>query len=190
MTEPERKCRMKTGARSFKQGQPRSNSGFSLFELIVTIAVVAILAAFAIPAMREFQIRTTVTATTNELIVALNMARAEAVKRGRNVSIVAESGNWNNGWSVQEVGSAEILLRREALPLNYQITSASTGGGASTAVLFNSTGALVAATAFDFNVCRPSDSPDATKSRRVIISGAGAIRSRRDTTGSPAAACS
>ncbi len=181
---------MKTGALKLQQGQPRSNSGFTLFELIVTIAVVAVLAAFAIPAMREFQIRTTVTATTNELIVALNMARAEAVKRGRNVSIVAESGNWNNGWSVQEADTAEILLQRAALPQNYRITAASTGGGANTTLQFNSTGALVTATGFDFNVCRPSDSPSATHSRRVIISGAGAIRSRRDTTGSPAAACS
>jgi type IV fimbrial biogenesis protein FimT len=181
---------MKTGALKSQQGQPRSNSGFSLFELIVTIALVVILAAFALPAMREIQVRTTVTATTNELVVALNMARAEAVKRGRNVSIVAEGGNWNNGWSVQEAGTVEAILRRAALPQNYQITAASTGGGANTAVLFNSTGALVAATGFDFNVCRPTDSPSAAESRRIIISGAGAIRSRRDTTGSPAAACS
>jgi type IV fimbrial biogenesis protein FimT len=173
-----------------KEGQRRSNLGVTLFELIVTIAIIAILGAFALPAMRELQVRTTVTATTNELVVALNMARAEAVKRGRNVSIVAEGGNWNNGWSVQEVGAIEAILRRAALPQNYRITAASTGGGASTAVLFNGAGALVAATSFDFNVCRPSDSPSAAESRRIIINGAGSIRSRRDTTGSPAAACS
>jgi len=170
--------------------QQGANAGFSLLELLVTIAIIAILAAFAVPAMREVQIRTTVTATTNALVVALNIARAEAVKRGRNVSIVAEGGNWSNGWTVQEAGATEQLLSGAALPNDYQITAVSSGGGANTAVLFNSTGALVAATSFDLNICRPTYSPNATQSRRVIINAVGGIRSRRDTTGSPAAACS
>ncbi|MBO9662411.1 GspH/FimT family pseudopilin [Dokdonella sp.] len=75
-------------------------SGFTLVELLVTISIVAILAALAFPSYREFSVRMTVTDNTNSLIGALNAARSEAVKRGRAAAVIANGGNWNNGWQV------------------------------------------------------------------------------------------
>ena len=79
--------------------RPR-HQGFTLIELIIAVALVAILAAIALPSFREFSTRMTVTDNTNNLIGALNMARAEAVKRGRAAALIANDGDWNKGWQV------------------------------------------------------------------------------------------
>ncbi|MBL0222783.1 MAG: GspH/FimT family pseudopilin [Xanthomonadales bacterium] len=74
--------------------------GFTLLELLIAVAVVGVLVAMALPSFREFNIRTQVTQLTNELVHDLTMARTEAVKRGRDVVVKANS-SWSNGWSVK-----------------------------------------------------------------------------------------
>lgn len=83
----------------------RPAAGFTLVELLVTISIVAILAALAFPSYREFSVRMAVSDNTNSLVAALNAARSEAVKRGRAAAVIANGGNWNNGWQV--VAAAE-----------------------------------------------------------------------------------
>ena len=83
-----------------------------MIELLITIAVVAIAAAIALPSFREFNIRMAVTSTTNDLVHAVTLARAEAAKRGTNVTVSA-TGSWTNGWTVETGG--EIILQHAAL---------------------------------------------------------------------------
>lgn len=79
--------------------------GFTLLELMVTIAVLAILTTIAIPNFRDLVQSNRVTTQANELVSALTFARMEAVKRGRNVRVAVAVAN--PGWTVTvtEVGN-------------------------------------------------------------------------------------
>ena len=160
--------------------------GFTMIELLITIAIIAIATAIALPSFREFNIRMAVTSTTNDLVHAVNLARAEAAKRGTNVTVAA-TGSWTNGWTV--MSGADTILEHGALAPSYTIQSKSTGGGSDTVITFQPTGNLLMATAFDLNVCRPTSDTDAAQSRRVTIQGSGTASSRRNVTGSPAGSC-
>lgn len=160
-----------------------------MMELIMTLVVISILMALAAPAMQEFRIRANVSATTNDLVAALNLARAEAVKRGRDVAVIAASGDWNDGWAVRVVSVTGDLNVRGALDPDYSIATRPIGGGTTDQVTFGATGALRGATGFEISVCRPTFSPGAEQSRWITVAATGAIRSRRNTTLSPAGDC-
>ena len=67
----------------------RRASGFTVVELVIAVAIVALLAALALPSFREVGVRMAVTDNTNDLVGALNVARSEAVKRGRAAAVIA-----------------------------------------------------------------------------------------------------
>ncbi|WP_423820881.1 GspH/FimT family pseudopilin [Salinisphaera sp. SPP-AMP-43] len=82
--------------------------GFTLLELLVTMAVAVILVTVAVPSYRGIVARNTLAANVNDLIGALNYARSEAVSRGRTVYVCAShdqrscshDGDWSRGWLV------------------------------------------------------------------------------------------
>jgi type IV fimbrial biogenesis protein FimT len=85
----------------------KKNSGFTLLELLITVALISILAAFAIPSMRTFSQNDRLTTNINTMIGHLAYARSEAVKRHAQVSICISNdttgctgGNWEDGWIV------------------------------------------------------------------------------------------
>ena len=195
----------------------RPSRGFTLVELIVAIAIVAIVAAIAIPSFREISLRMATTTNTNDLVGALNIARAEAVKRGRAVGVVANGGNWNDGWQIVvsktvsgvlepvptspgataadcagsiEDGMPMCLQHRGAIEDNFTLLSKAAGpAGVDDIVIFSPVGALRDATAFDFSLCRPVGMEDPAQSRRIHVATGGVIDARRDTSTAPAGTC-
>lgn len=87
-------------------------SGLTMIELMVTIAVVAILAFIAVPSFQNYIANQRVRSSAADLLSAMNFARSEAIKRnlanGVSVSPVT-AGDWTDGWTVDIVGGA--LLR-------------------------------------------------------------------------------
>ncbi len=75
--------------------QPIKQSGYTLIELMVVIAIVAILSAIALPSYKQFVISNRVSAMANDLHAALAMARSEAMKQGKTVT-VCKSSNPND----------------------------------------------------------------------------------------------
>ena len=80
--------------------------GFTLLELMVTVAVIAILAAIALPSFSRVIASNRVASGVNEFIAATNMARSEAIRRGTKSGICASSdgatcgSDWNAGYLI------------------------------------------------------------------------------------------
>lgn len=121
----------------------KAGSGFTLIELMVTLAVAAILVATAIPAYRSFIETNRLATRTNEFLAALDYARNEAITRGNIVRICksddgrgcSDSGDWQQGWLIfvdqdddgtRDNGTGEPVLQvRGAFHGGTQVTGAS-----------------------------------------------------------------
>jgi type IV fimbrial biogenesis protein FimT len=68
-----------------------SEAGFSLIELLTTIAVVGVLAAIAVPNMRPFIQNNRLTSAANDLLRSFQLARTEAIKRQQTVVVCASA---------------------------------------------------------------------------------------------------
>jgi type IV fimbrial biogenesis protein FimT len=82
--------------------------GFTLTELIVVMAIVAILLGIGVPSYRYITTSYRISAEVNDLLGALMYARSEAIKEGQFVTVCVTvngkncSGNnsWDRGWLV------------------------------------------------------------------------------------------
>jgi len=88
-----------------------SNRGFSLVELMIVIAIVAILLVIALPTFRDTFNRNRITTESNDLVTAFTLARSEAITRTVPVSVcpsttgtscigTGAAADWGKGWIV------------------------------------------------------------------------------------------
>lgn len=91
-----------------KSNKYKINSGFTLVELLVTVAIVGIFASIALPSFSKMIEKNRVNTATNELVSNLLLARSEALKRSNNVTLCpsdnqtscASNGDYSKGWIV------------------------------------------------------------------------------------------
>jgi type IV fimbrial biogenesis protein FimT len=85
------------------------SAGTTLIELLTTLAIVAVVATLAAPGLRTLQLDGRRTAVVNGFLHGLFLARSEAIKRGRIVSVCPSSDalrcdtrapDWSVGWIV------------------------------------------------------------------------------------------
>ena len=100
--------------------------GFSLLELMIALAVAAILVVVGVPSFRYVTNANRIAGEINGLLGDLQLTRSEAIEQGRPVTICrsvtgaacAAANTWQSGWIVfmdangnQAVDAGESLLR-------------------------------------------------------------------------------
>jgi len=100
-------------------GCPSGNIGISIVELVVSLAVVAILATTGVPAFSSFVQSNRLNESSFDVLATINLARTEAVKRRTRVllcrsadptlptpSCGGSANTWTTGWLVFASGDS------------------------------------------------------------------------------------
>ena len=163
----------------------RAQRGFTLIELMITLAISAILLSVAAPAYQSFIGSTALTTATNDLVAALNMARSEALKRDGAVTVRGgdadtASNDFSDGYCIVPGSTATSCsgALRFFPAVGSDITMV-VSGGLSTMVTFNGLGGLTNASNApqSFELCRANEDH-----RRVTIALVGRAKISADTS--------
>jgi len=123
--------------------------GFTLIELMVTLAVAAIVLSVAVPGMRSFVQNNKAASQSNKLLGSLNFARSKAVHFGRTVTLCSStdtatcsgSNNWATGWVLLDPSNA-VVQSWESLSGTSTLTATASS------ITYNGLGGAGAATTF------------------------------------------
>ena len=176
--------------------------GFTIIELMVTIAILAILAAIAAPSLRQFLVRNSFESAALDLRGAVARTRAEAIARGVVVTFAPPAaGDWSSGYEVfvdplqkgtfvagDTVGAGTDIRRAEKLlvgttPSNLSLSwpaKSSDGASSAPSFLFDSQGRPVTSTGAIANaslpLCVPSNVLSSNNCREIVVDVVGRVR--------------
>jgi type II secretion system protein H len=87
------------------------NKGFTLIEVLVVLAIVAITLAIISPSARVISANKEADTLKEELRLDLMFARNQAITSGTAVTISPIGGDWNTGWNVNDNNNNSIRVR-------------------------------------------------------------------------------
>tara|TARA_R110002050_G_scaffold1244_4_gene8634 strand:+ start:67867 stop:68529 length:663 start_codon:yes stop_codon:yes gene_type:complete len=175
--------------------------GFTLIELMVTLAVLAVLAGIAAPSFMAMIRDNRITTQANNLVGSIQLARSEAAKRGVQITIRhngATANNWDNGWIVftdwdadgiyDDNASApeceleeDCLIRTQAaLPNNLTLR---TENEFSQWFAFNPSGFPVDLVSDVFSLCSPDG--NTANARKIVLNNTGRPSIEKGTSSCP-----
>ena len=146
------------------------NTGFTVVELMVTLAIAAVLFGIALPAFNVLMTQRTATARINQFVLAVAYARNEAAKLGSIVSIVSvdssDNGNeWGAGYCVVAGTPANCDAALQMFDPLDGLTFDATGAlDTLDRLSFNSRGLLVGGVSGEIQLCSRDAADDPGRS--------------------------
>ena len=171
------------------------NSGFTLMELVIVMAIISIVAVMTIPNASDYVDNNRLSAAASDMAAALQTARSEAVGRNAPITMCASNaaGNkcrsgfrrWENGWLIfvdqdddDTIDSGEEVLQfHEALRGN--LTMRGTQGVAP--ITFFPSGRTSLTSTQELIICDHRGFGDDAKGLVVSILGRASIMSAKST---------
>jgi prepilin-type N-terminal cleavage/methylation domain-containing protein len=148
---------------------PQAQKGFTLIEMMVVVALVAILAALAMPSFTTMIANQKVTSAAQELQTLFEFARAESVYKRTESTVTATGQKW-------QVKVGNQVLREAALSDAVSVEPGSAGG-----VAFEISGkARPAAGSAPYTLS--FSTTNATRAQCLSVTGAGLVRLQRAAT--------
>ena len=107
----------------------RAQTGFTLYELMITLLIVGVVLTLGMPNLTAFTQNSRITTTANDLHAAFQVARSEAARAKSNITICASNnsmtaaadcqGSWEDGFivfidsngDIARAGANETVLR-------------------------------------------------------------------------------
>lgn len=175
----------------------RRQYGFTLVEAMITLAIAAILFAWAVPSLQDFVTRNRMSTEVNYFVASLYLARSESVKRLRSARLCpttdgtscVNNSNWHQGWMVFadtngnnlfDNGVDTVLQQNPALPSRFQVT------GNRNVIAFQPNGQSAGSNGtFCFR-----DTGNVANTRRLCLSNDGRVRTEQLAVGATCSPCS
>lgn len=166
-------------------------NGFTLIELMTTVAVLGVLLSVAIPSYRTMVLNNRMAAQSNQVIAAFNYARSEAVKRATRTTVCptedgatcAASTNWSTGWMVfsDTDGDGTVDAGETIVRVWPAIDSGTTLNAGRVRITYT---ALGFATGFN-DTLRLCDARGSTDARAITVNAMGRAYTNKGTTTCP-----
>lgn len=172
------------------------NAGFTLIELMIVIAIVAIFVVVGVPNFQNLIKDNRLSTQANSLVSSLQLARSEALKlrspvtvcRSTDGAACAGTGNWESGWLVFVDGGAlgtvdgadRVIQNVAQLGANNTLRG---GAGVNNFISYQPTGLQNTGNG-DFRLC-DGNTPDIAKARQISISATGRVSSSQGVAACP-----
>ncbi len=168
----------------------RVKNGFTLIELIIAIALLAIFVGLALPSFFTAIQNNRITGQANELLTAFQLGRTEALKRNRPVVVCASDdgeecqGDWTDGWLVAEdnadAGSSSPDIAQVLRVWSAQAGNPTITGPAIFRILPRGEMDANMGVNFPAVIAMSIDGCSGEQARNILISRSGRVTSERD----------
>ncbi len=172
--------------------RPVPPSGFTLLELMVTIAIVAILLAVGLPSFEGIMRSNRVATSTNDLMASISLARSEATRNPNGAAIctsldgTACGGTWNDGWMVwidvdgDATPDAGERVVRYTQGNNRLALTSTPSAGSGTLIQFDGRGRIADNRTVTFNLQPATCDSGLQLQRQLVVQRTGQVRITRE----------